>query len=148
MMILHSVETENRNEIEKVQLKRLKETVDRVFNNVPFYQQKFNELNITPKDIKGLKDIIKLPFTKKQDLRDNYPFGLFAVDRKDVVRIHGSSGTSGKPTVVAYTKNDINNWSEIVARAIVIAGGRPGEILHNTFWVWLIYRWVRTSLRQ
>lgn len=132
-MILHSVETENRNEIEKVQLKRLKETVERVFNNVHFYQQKFNELNITSEDIKGLKDITKLPFTKKQDLRDNYPFGLFAVDRKDIVRIHGSSGTSGKPTVVAYTKNDIQNWSEIVARAIVIAGGRPGEILHNTF---------------
>ncbi|WP_374724306.1 phenylacetate--CoA ligase PaaK [Calidifontibacillus erzurumensis] len=132
-MILHSIETENRQSIEKLQLERLKSTVERVYNNVPFYREKFNERNITPEDINSLEDIKKLPFTKKQDLRDNYPFGLFAVDRKEIVRIHGSSGTSGKPTVVAYTRNDIKNWSEIVARAIVIAGGKPGEMLHNAY---------------
>lgn len=132
-MILHDFETESREGIEKIQLERLKETVNRVFNNVSFYKQKLDESNITPENIKGLEDITKLPFTKKQDLRDHYPFGLFAVDRKDIVRIHGSSGTSGKPTVVAYTRNDIKSWSEIVARAIVIAGGRPGEVLHNAY---------------
>lgn len=132
-MILHEIETESRESIENIQLGRLKETVERVFNNVPFYKQKFNEKNITPESIKGLEDITKLPFTKKQDLRDHYPFGLFAVDRKEIVRIHGSSGTSGKPTVVAYTRNDIKNWSEIVARAITISGGRPGEVLHNAY---------------
>lgn len=133
MMILHDVETESRQEIEKIQSERLKETVERVYKNVPFYQRKFAEKNITPENISGLEDISKLPFTKKQDLRDHYPFGLFAVDRKEIVRIHGSSGTSGKPTVVAYTRNDIRNWSEIVARAITIAGGKPGEILHNAY---------------
>ncbi|WP_017753430.1 phenylacetate--CoA ligase family protein [Calidifontibacillus oryziterrae] len=132
-MILHEIETVNREEIEKLQLERLRTTVERVFNNVPFYQEKLVERNVTPSSIKGLEDIAKLPFTKKQDLRNHYPFGLFAVDRKEIVRIHGSSGTSGKPTVVAYTRNDIKNWSEIIARAIVIAGGRPGEVLHNAY---------------
>ncbi|MBA4537523.1 AMP-binding protein [Bacillus aquiflavi] len=132
-MILHEIETESRENIERLQLERLIKTVERAYNSVPFYQKKLMERNVIPERIKGLEDIRNLPFTKKQDLRDNYPFGLFAVDLKDLVRIHGSSGTSGKPTVVGYTKNDINNWSEIVARAIVIAGGKPGEILHNTY---------------
>lgn len=132
-MILHEIETAKREDIEKLQLERLKKTVERVYNRVPFYQQKFKEKGITPDSIQSLEDVTKLPFTVKKDLRDNYPFGLFAVDQKEVVRIHGSSGTSGKPTVVGYTKNDIKNWAQIVARAIVTAGGRPGEVLHNAY---------------
>jgi phenylacetate-CoA ligase len=132
-MILHEIETASREELEKLQLERLKKTVKRVYENVPFYKEKFDELNVQIEDIKSLRDVIKLPFTVKKNLRENYPFGLFAVDQKEVVRIHASSGTSGKPTVVGYTKNDIKMWSEIVARAIAIAGGNPGEVLHNAY---------------
>lgn len=132
-MILHEFETLSRASIENLQFKRLIETVEKAFNAVPFYEKRFRENGVTPESINSLKDIQKLPFMKKQDLRDNYPFGLFAVDLKDVVRIHGSSGTSGKPTVVGYTKNDIKNWSEIVARAVVLGGGRPGEVLYNAY---------------
>jgi phenylacetate-CoA ligase len=132
-MILHETEMISREEMEKLQLQRLRETVKRVYNNVPFYQRKFAELNITPDDISSLNDLHKLPFTTKKDLRDNYPFNLLAVKLKDCIRVHASSGTSGKPTVVAYTKNDIENWADIVARAITIAGGEPGQVLHNAY---------------
>jgi len=132
-MILHEIEKASRDEMERVQLDRLKQTVKRVYDNVPFYQQKFAELNITPDDIRTLVDIRKLPFTTKKDLREHYPFGLFAVDVSECVRIHASSGTSGKPTVVGYTKNDIDHWADIVARAIAIAGGEKGQVLHNAY---------------
>ncbi|OZM58586.1 phenylacetate--CoA ligase [Lottiidibacillus patelloidae] len=132
-MILHSIETSSRNEIEDLQSERLRETVKRVYENVPFYKEKFKEMNVTIEDIKDLHDIQKLPFTVKKDLRDHYPFGLFAADQKEIVRIHASSGTSGKPTVVGYTRKDIDSWAEIVARAIAIAGGNPGEVLHNAY---------------
>lgn len=118
---------------EKIQLERLQQTVNRVYHNVEFYRKKFDELGLKPDNIKSLNDITKLPFTNKKDLRDNYPFGLLAVSKDEVVRVHASSGTSGKPTVVAYTKNDIKNWSEIVARAIVAAGGQKGDIFHNAY---------------
>ncbi|HEY9576294.1 MAG TPA: phenylacetate--CoA ligase PaaK, partial [Pseudobacillus sp.] len=127
------IETMARSEMESLQLGRLQETVKRVYDNVEFYKKKFEELGITPEDIKSLNDIVKLPFTKKQDLRDNYPFGLFAVPQEKVVRIHGSSGTSGKPTVVGYTENDIKVWSEVVARSIVAAGGKKSDIFHNAY---------------
>ncbi|MEK4027900.1 MULTISPECIES: phenylacetate--CoA ligase PaaK [Bacillaceae] len=127
------IETMARSEMESLQLGRLQKTVERVYENVEFYKKKFEELGITPEDIKSLDDIVKLPFTKKQDLRDNYPFGLFAVPQEEVVRIHGSSGTSGKPTVVGYTQNDINVWSEVVARSIVAAGGKKSDIFHNAY---------------
>ncbi|MED4203265.1 phenylacetate--CoA ligase PaaK [Neobacillus mesonae] len=127
------IETMSRTEIEKLQLSRLQQTVNRVYENVPFYKSKFDELGITPNDIESLEDVKKLPFTKKKDLRDQYPFGLFAVPMDEVNRIHGSSGTSGKPTVVGYTKNDIKNWASIVARGIVTAGGRKGDIFHNAY---------------
>ncbi|KIL76359.1 phenylacetate--CoA ligase PaaK [Bacillus badius] len=127
------IEAMARPEMESLQLERLQQTVRRVYDNVEFYQKKFEELEITPEDIKSLDDITKLPFTKKQDLRDNYPFGLFAVPQEDVVRIHGSSGTSGKPTVVGYTANDIKVWSEVVARSIVAAGGKKSDIFHNAY---------------
>lgn len=132
-MIIHKEEVYSRQEMEALQLKRLQETVERVYNKVPFYQSKFKEQNITIENVRSLEDLQKLPFTKKKDLRDHYPYGLFAVDMKDIVRIHASSGTSGKPTVVAYTKNDISNWSDMVARAISIAGGEPEGIFHNAY---------------
>ncbi|KKB35941.1 phenylacetate--CoA ligase PaaK [Bacillus thermotolerans] len=126
-------ESMERSKKEELQINRLKTTVEKVYNNVEFYRNKFNELGITPQDINSLEDIQKLPFTKKQDLRDNYPFGLFAVSQEEVVRIHGSSGTSGKPTVVGYTQNDIDMWGEIIARSIVAAGGRKSDIFHNAY---------------
>lgn len=116
-----------------IQLKRLKETIERVYENVPFYRNRFQELNVKPSAITSLEDIQKLPFTEKQDLRNNYPFQLFAVPREEIVRLHGSSGTSGKPTVVGYTKKDIENWASIVARAITVAGGKKGDIFHNAY---------------
>ncbi len=127
------METLSIEQLKSLQFERLKETLDRVFHHVEFYRTKFKELNIEPDEIKSLEDISKLPFTKKQDLRDNYPYGMFAVPKNEIVRIHGSSGTSGKPTVVGYTKNDIKNWSEIVARAIVAAGGQKGDVFHNAY---------------
>jgi len=132
-MILHSIETAERSTIEQEQLKDLKKTLERVYNNVPFYRKEFEKRGITPDHVKGLEDVQNLPFTTKKDLRDHYPFGLFAVKQEELVRVHASSGTSGKPTVVGYTKNDIDHWAEIVARAIAIAGGKPGEILHNAY---------------
>ncbi|WP_199426171.1 phenylacetate--CoA ligase PaaK [Thermaerobacillus caldiproteolyticus] len=132
-MILHDIETSSRREMETLQLERLCQTVKRVYENVPFYRKKLTELRVEPEQIRSLEDVRKLPFTTKKDLRDNYPFGLLAVDLKACVRVHASSGTSGKPTVVAYTKNDINNWANIVARAIAIAGGEPGNVLHNAY---------------
>jgi phenylacetate-CoA ligase len=127
------IETATRGEMESIQLPRLRQTVKRVYENVPFYQEKLKELGITPEDIKTLEDVRKLPFTKKKDLRDNYPFGLFAVPMDDVTRIHGSSGTSGKPTVVGYTANDTKTWAKIVARALVTAGAKSSDIFHNAY---------------
>ncbi|MDQ0246950.1 phenylacetate-CoA ligase [Bacillus fengqiuensis] len=132
-MIIHEVETYSQKELEELQVARLKETVKRVSEKVPFYQEKFKELNITVEDIQTIDDVRKLPFTKKEALRENYPFNLFAADMKDVVRIHASSGTSGKPTVVGYTKNDIDNWADMVARAIALAGGEPGGVFQNAY---------------
>lgn len=115
-------ETMNRSELQKLQLTRLQQTLKTVYENVPFYRQKFAELNLKPEDCKTLKDLSKFPFTVKTDLRDNYPFNLFAVPREKVVRIHASSGTTGKPTVVGYTQKDINTWSELVARLVTMSG--------------------------
>lgn len=127
------METLERSEMEKLQLSRLQKTVENVFNNVAFYKQKFDQANVKPSDIKELSDLQKLPFTVKKDLRESYPFGMMAVDMSEVVRIHASSGTSGKPTVVGYSKNDIEHWAEIIARAIACAGGEPGNVLHNAY---------------
>ena len=132
-MIIHNEETYSRTEMVTLQLARLQETLERVYNKVPFYQNKFKESNVTPESITSLEDLRKLPFTIKKDLRDHYPYGLFAADMKDIVRIHASSGTSGKPTTVAYTQNDIDNWADIVARAVAIAGGEPEGIFQNAY---------------
>ncbi|MFP3886105.1 AMP-binding protein [Priestia filamentosa] len=127
------IETLTRTQVEKLQMSRLRTTLKSVYLNTNFYRTKFEKLGINPDSIQSLHDVTKLPFTTKQDFRNHYPFGLFAVPMEDIVRIHGSSGTSGKSTVVGYTKNDIKNWSKIVARAIISAGGRKSDILHNAF---------------
>ncbi|MBV5277844.1 MAG: phenylacetate--CoA ligase [Campylobacteraceae bacterium] len=126
-------ETLPRHELEKIQTKRLKETVERVCAHVSFYQNKFKELGITPNDINSIEDITKLPFTKKKDLRDNYPFGLFAVKQDAVIRIHSSSGTTGKPTVVGYTKSDMDIWGEVMARVFTMAGVNSHDTVHNAY---------------
>ncbi|ADL42349.1 Phenylacetate--CoA ligase [Caldicellulosiruptor obsidiansis OB47] len=116
------MECMDRNNLQEIQFKRLVETIKRVYTNVPYYRKKMQERGIIPEGIKSLDDLRKLPFTTKQDLRDNYPYGLFAVPLSEIVRIHASSGTTGKPTVVGYTKHDIGIWSEVMARTLVAAG--------------------------
>jgi len=119
--------------LEALQLKRLKNIVEKIYATVPFYRQRFSEYGITPDNIKSLSDLQKLPFTTKQDLRDNYPFGMFAVPKEQVVRIHASSGTTGKPTVVGYTKRDVENWAELMARTFSAAGVQKGDVLQNAY---------------
>ncbi len=125
-------ETMPREALEAIQLRRLQSTVERVYATVPFYRRKLQEAGIAPADIRSLEDLRRLPFTTKQDLRDNYPFGMFAVPMDNVVRIHASSGTTGKPTVVGYTARDIGMWSELMARALS-AGASRGDIIHNAY---------------
>ncbi|NQD65261.1 AMP-binding protein [Bacillus haikouensis] len=132
-MILHEIETAARDRIERLQLERLQKTASLVYGSVPFYRNHFKQRNLHPEDIRSLADLKMLPLTTKKDLRDHYPFGLFAVKQEEMVRVHASSGTSGKPTVVGYTQNDIDMWGSIVARAIAMAGGRPGSVLHNAY---------------
>ncbi|NCD25913.1 MAG: phenylacetate--CoA ligase [Deltaproteobacteria bacterium] len=128
-----SNETMPREELEGLQLRRLKSMVERVYYNVPFYQKKFDEIGIRPDQIRSLDDLKYLPFTEKQDLRNNYPFGLFAVPRDNVVRVHASSGTTGKATVVGYTQRDVNTWAELMARSLVCAGASRRDIVHNAY---------------
>ncbi len=126
-------ETLPREALESLQLKRLKATVDRVYATVPFYKKKFDETGLKPAHIKSLKDMRLLPFTVKTDLRDNYPFGLFSVPMESVVRVHASSGTTGKPIVVGYTRRDIDTWAELMARTLTAAGIHKGDIVHNSY---------------
>jgi phenylacetate-CoA ligase len=122
-----------REELKALQLERLKQTVERCFYNVPHYRKAMQELNVEPDDIQSLSDLSKLPFTVKTDLRDNYPYGMFAVPLSEVVRIHSSSGTTGKPTVVGYTRNDLNTWSELMARSLTCGGAAKGDVIHNAY---------------
>ncbi|GAB6161535.1 phenylacetate--CoA ligase [Desulfothermus naphthae] len=133
--MMYDVEKETlpREELEALQLKRLKYLVEKVYHNVPFYKKKFDELGIKPEHIKSLSDVKYLPFTEKQDLRNNYPFGLFAVPKENVVRIHASSGTTGKSTVVGYTQRDVNNWAELMGRSLMAAGVTRRDIIHNAY---------------
>ncbi len=124
-------ETMGTEELRQLQFKRLKKTVARVYNNVPFYKKKFDQLGIKPDDITSVDDAKRLPSTQKNDLRENYPFDLFAVLKKDVVRIHASTGTSGKPTVVGYTAGDIDTWSDLMARNLVMVGIREDDVFQN-----------------
>ncbi|PKN40557.1 MAG: phenylacetate--CoA ligase [Deltaproteobacteria bacterium HGW-Deltaproteobacteria-18] len=128
-----SNETMPREELEALQLRRLKAMVEKVYYNVPFYQGRFNEMNVRPEQIRSLDDLKYLPFTEKQDLRNNYPFGLFAVPRDNVVRVHASSGTTGKATVVGYTQRDVNTWAELMARSLMCAGASRRDIVHNAY---------------
>ncbi|WP_101048696.1 phenylacetate--CoA ligase PaaK [Macromonas nakdongensis] len=130
---LEPIETASRDEISALQLQRLKWTLKHAYDNVPHYKQKFDAAGVHPDDLKTLADLAKFPFTTKSDLRDNYPFGLFAVPRSQVSRVHASSGTTGKPTVVGYTKGDIDRWADLVARSIRAAGGRPGDLCHIAY---------------
>jgi phenylacetate-CoA ligase len=119
--------------MERLQLERLKNVVSAVYGNVPFYQKQFDKRGISPESIQSLADIKMLPLTSKSDLRDHYPFGLFAVKKEELIRVHASSGTSGKPTVVGYTQHDLDVWGDIVARAIAMVGGKQGDALHNAY---------------
>jgi phenylacetate-CoA ligase len=122
-----------REEMQKLQNERLIKTVRRIYHNVPFYREKMQEKGIEPEDIKGIEDLSKLPFTYKQDLRDNYPFGTFAVPLSEIVRIHASSGTTGKKTVVGYTRNDLERWSEVMARTLVSAGATKESVIQIAY---------------
>lgn len=126
-------EAASREQMAALQSERLVKTVKRVYENIPFYKDKFDSLGIKPGDIRGIEDITKLPFTVKTDLRDNYPFGLFAVPQSELVRIHASSGTTGKQTVVGYTAKDIEVWAECAARSIAAAGGTREDIVHVSY---------------
>jgi phenylacetate-CoA ligase len=130
---LDPIETASRDEIQALQLQRLRWSLKHAYDNVPHYRKAFEDKGVHPDDLKQLSDLSKFPFTTKKDLRDNYPFGLFAVPREQVSRVHASSGTTGKPTVVGYTKNDIDTWASLVARSIRAAGGRAGDIVHIAY---------------
>ena len=130
---LDPIERASRDEIAALQLQRLQWSLQHAYDNVPHYKQAFDAQGVHPSDCKSLADLSKFPFTTKKDLRDHYPFGLFAVPREQVVRIHASSGTTGKPTVVGYTQQDISNWADLVARSIRAAGTRPGDIVHVAY---------------
>ena len=126
-------ETLPREALDAIQLKRLQQLAEKVYATVPFYKKAFDEKGVKPHDIKCLEDLQKLPFTMKQDLRDNYPFAMFATPMENVVRIHASSGTTGKPTVVGYTRRDIDTWSWLMARTLAAAGTHRGDIVHNAY---------------
>ena len=130
---LHSIETASVDELRKLQLERLRQSIRHAFDNSPMYRDKFREHDIHPDDLDNLEDLAKFPFTTKQDLRDNYPFRTFATPIENVVRVHASSGTTGKPTVVGYTQNDINTWADVAARSIRAAGGQAADKVHISY---------------
>ncbi|MBL4628063.1 MAG: phenylacetate--CoA ligase [Roseicyclus sp.] len=130
---LDPIEIASRDEIAALQLKRLKWSLRHAYDNVPFYRKQFGAAGLHPDDIHSLADLAKFPFTVKADLRENYPFGLFAVPREQILRIHASSGTTGKPTVVGYTANDLDMWANMVARSLRASGTKPGDLLHNAY---------------
>ena len=130
---LDPIEIASRDEISTLQLQRLKWSLSHAYNNVPFYKASFDAAGVHPDDLKSLSDLAKFPFTVKSDLRDNYPFGMFAVPKTDIMRIHASSGTTGKPTVVGYTKNDVDMWANMVARSMRASGVRSGDTVHIAY---------------
>ncbi|MCK6405246.1 MAG: phenylacetate--CoA ligase [Rhodocyclaceae bacterium] len=130
---LDPIEKASRDEIAALQLERLRWSLRHAYDNVPHYKAKFDAVGVHPDDLKSLADLAKFPFTTKQDLRANYPFGMFAVPREKLARVHASSGTTGKPTVVGYTLNDIDHWANLVARSIRASGGKPGDLVHVAY---------------
>jgi phenylacetate-CoA ligase len=133
MDYFNPVEVLEREKLDDLKLERLQATVDRLYQAVPFYRKKLDDAGYKPEDIKTLDDLKELPFTSKDDLRDNYPFGLFGVPMREIVRIHASSGTTGKPTVVGYTADDIQVWADLVARTIAACGGTPDDVVHVAY---------------
>ncbi|AZD08370.1 Phenylacetate-coenzyme A ligase [Pseudomonas chlororaphis] len=131
--LLDPLETASVDQLRQHQLERLRWSLNHAYRNVPLYRQRFDELGVHPDDVRNLEDLARFPFTSKSDLRDNYPYGMFAVPIEDVVRLHASSGTTGKPTVVGYTQNDIDTWARVVARSIRAAGGRRGDKVHVSY---------------
>ena len=130
---LEPIEIASRDEISALQLERMKWSLNHAYENVPMYRKRFDEKGVHPNDLKTLKDLSKFPFTVKDDLRDNYPFGLFAVPKEKVRKIHASSGTTGKATVVGYTDADCDLFANMVARSLRASGVRPGEMVHNAY---------------
>ena len=130
---LEPIETASVDELRALQLERLRWSVRHAYDNVPHYRSAFAAAGVHPDEVKTLADLAKLPFTAKADLRENYPFGMFAVPREEVVRVHASSGTTGRPTVVGYTRDDLDMWATVMARSIRAAGGRRGHVLHNAY---------------
>src|SRR5690606_21631965 len=130
---LEAIERSSVDELRALQLERLRWSLQHAYDNVAHYRARFDAAGVRPSDLKSLEDLGRFPFTTKSDLRETYPFGMFAVPREKVVRIHASSGTTGKPTVVGYTARDIDTWSELVARSIRAAGARPGDIAHVSY---------------
>ena len=130
---LEAIETASRDEIATLQLQRMKWSLAHAYNNSPFYKKSFDDAGVHPDDLRSLSDLSKFPFTVKTDLRDNYPFGMFSVPKEQLSRVHASSGTTGRPTVVGYTKNDLDTWRSVVARSIRASGGRPGDMCHIAY---------------
>src|SRR5689334_5416887 len=130
---LEPIERASRDELQALQLERLKWSVRHAYDNVPHYRKAFHAAGVHPDDLQSLSDLSKFPFLTKADLRANYPFGMFAVPREKVSRVHASSGTTGKPTVVGYTSEDLATWSSLMARSIRAAGGRPGDVVHVAY---------------
>jgi phenylacetate-CoA ligase len=130
---LEPIETASRDEVQALQLQRLKWSLKHAYDNVPHYRRAFDAKGVHPDDLRTLSDLSRFPFTTKSDLRENYPFGMFAVPREKVMRVHASSGTTGKPTVVGYTARDIDTWANLVARSIRASGGRPGDMIHVAY---------------
>ena len=130
---LHPIETASKDELQSLQLERMQWTLRSAYENVPHYRKTFYDAGVHPDDCQSLTDLAKFPFTAKHDLRANYPFGMFAVPREQVVRIHASSGTTGKPTVVGYTQKDVDIWAEVCARSIWASGVRPGDVVHVAY---------------
>ena len=126
-------ETMPRAELAALQLRRLQILIQRVYDRVPFYRRTLDRAGVGPEQVRTLDDLRRLPWTRKADLRDHYPFGLFAVPRDEVVRLHASTGTTGKPTVVGYTRGDLAVWAEVCARCLAASGGRPGDVFHNAY---------------
>ena len=126
-------ETMSRAALTALQTERVKRTLESAYAKIPHYRKKFDAAGVSPVDFKGLSDIVRFPFTLKDDLRDNYPFGMFAVPRDQLLRVHASSGTTGKPTVVGYTRRDLDTWADLMARCFASAGARPGDIVHNAY---------------
>ena len=132
-MTAHLPQFASRDALQAEQLRRLKWSIGHAFANAPYFRAKCEDAGVSPGDLETLRDLARFPFTLKSDFRDNYPFGMFAVAREKIARIHASSGTTGKPTIVGYTKNDLDLWNGLVARCILVAGGRPGDVIHNAY---------------